>query len=188
MFSRFLQISPCAGCCYKGSLIPEIESYVQLILISSYILMWWSATYPVRRPYPSIQLDMNIFHQFCCRWLHSGTSRPADSLPHKTQPGILGENQTQTLWRDLFFTYIADDRFSRQHKLTFCAVGSGPARHTWALATGWVADAAVATATGSVTSRPIETSQARCQETEKTISLPADELWSWKVKIPAFGK
>ncbi|MEQ2175414.1 hypothetical protein GOODEAATRI_017749 [Goodea atripinnis] len=71
---------------------------------------------------------------------------------------------------------FVDDHFSRQRKLTFCAVGSGPARHACTLPAGRVADAAVATTTGLVTSRPIETSRARCQETEKTISLPPGEL------------
>lgn len=53
-----------------------------------------SGSYPVHKLCPSIRWHMHIFRWSCYRWLRSDTSSAADSLLHKTLPGILGEKHT----------------------------------------------------------------------------------------------
>lgn len=130
---------------------------------------------------------MHIFHQFCYRWLHSGTSSAADSLLHKIQRCILGEKQR---WLH-FVTFSLPESWlfplSLLCELTLCAAGSSPAWSAFTLPAGRVADAAVSTATGLVTSRPIETSWACCQEISKQYHyLPmnsADQKWNLQCLI-----
>lgn len=75
---------------------------------------------------------------------------------------------------------------------TFCAVGSGPAGRAHTLPTGRVADAIVAAATGLVTSFPIETGWARCQERDKQYHNPvvnfADQKWKFQCLVSDTGK
>lgn len=76
-------------------------------------------------------------------------------------------------------------------KLTFYALGSGPARCTDALPTGRVADAIVAAATGLVTSFPKETSRAHCQERIKQnhylFMNSADQTWKFQWVVSDTG-
>lgn len=77
-------------------------------------------------------------------------------------------------------------------KLTFCALGSGPARSADALPTGRVADAIVTAATGLVTSFPIETRRARCQERIKLnhylFMNSADQKWKFQGAVSDTGR
>lgn len=77
--------------------------------------------------------------------------------------------------------------FSVLCSLTFCAVGSGPAWHADTPSTGRVADAIVTATTGSVTSFPIGTCGARCQEGDKQyrylLMNSADQKWKFQCLI-----
>lgn len=76
--------------------------------------------------------------------------------------------------------------------LTFCAVGSGPAGRAHTLPTGRVADAIVTAAAGLVTSFPIETGWARCQERDKQYRYLlmnfADQKWKFQCLVIDTGQ
>lgn len=128
-----------------------------------------SVSYPVHRLCLSTRWHMYIFRWLYYRWLHSDTSSAADSPLHKSLQGILGkQKQIQTqLPFDRLFSCQTDNKLSRLRKLTLCAVGSGPAWRAHTLPAGRVADAIVTAATGLVTSFPIETCWACCQDGDK---------------------
>lgn len=148
-------------------------------------------SYPVHRLCLSSRWRMHIFHWSYYKWLHSGTSIAADSLLHKTQQGTLRKTTQKQTSCDLFFTCCTGDHFSLMYKLTFCAVGSGPARRACTLPTGRVADAIVTAATVSVTSFPIETSWARCHVRDKQYHYlllnPADQKWKFQYLVNNTG-
>lgn len=147
-----------------------------------------SESYPVHRLCPSIHWHMYIFRWSCYRWLRSDTSSAPDSLSHKTPRGILGEKYTCDL---LFNLSYRQSPFAVLCSLTFCAVGSHPARCANTLPTGRVADAIVTAATGLVTSFAIGTSWAHCQERGKQYHYLfmnfTDQKWKFQCLVSDTG-
>lgn len=142
----------------------KYNSEIQVIHPSGFLC----CTYPVHRPRPSTRWDIYTVRWSCCRKLRSDTGSAADTPPHKTQQGILGEKRIdKTMFRAFERLPYRLRLRSAPWPLTLCAVGPGPAHRASTASSGRMTDAFVTAATGLVTSFPIGTGRACCQERDK---------------------